>query len=112
MRGLRTRIRFDRAAGTFSARASDRWRSERVHCPLTDVAALQLAGVQPGPLEMNAVLAAPAGMRVHLLGSRDAAGLRRDAARLAEFVGVPLLDHAVTWEGVAQPEPSSPGSKR
>ena len=43
--------------------------------------------------QLNLVLAKPSGRRIVLVTHADERALRQDAQRLAEFLGVPLLDH-------------------
>ena len=62
--------------------------------PLRDVAAVQVLVVRgTDALEMNLVLARPEGERLNVMCHAVETPLRADAQQLAEFLGVPVLDH-------------------
>jgi hypothetical protein len=79
--------------------------------PIRNVRFLQLCSgpqVEPGDgsgytaYQLNLVLVKPSGRRVMLVTHGNERALRQDAQRLAEFLGVPLLDH--TTESRAKTE--------
>ncbi|KPL00353.1 MAG: hypothetical protein AMK75_05620 [Planctomycetes bacterium SM23_65] len=61
--------------------------------PLRHVAAVQILSKRGNIGQMNLVLARPAGVRLSVVGHAREHVLRADAARLAELLSVPLLDH-------------------
>ncbi len=99
------RWEFDRDAGVFTLR---RWRTTKER-PLTDILAVQLldggdhtGGDGPGfrTWQVNLIVDDEAEPRCNLSNDGNLEAARRHAAGLAEFLGVPLLDH-VAEETVA-----------
>ena len=94
-------IVFDRVRG--SVRGKGLKFDERIQgqMPLHNISALQLcSGTVRGSenhlfpaFELNLVLVEPPGQRIWLITRQTDRTLRRDAERLAQFLGVPLLDH-------------------
>lgn len=74
-------------------------RSER--CPIACIAAVQICSRAVSDegfiaYELNVVFRDQAGARLPIISHGDSAALRADAAQLARFLRVPLLDHART----------------
>jgi hypothetical protein len=53
------------------------------------------------PVQVNLICLRPAGGRVHILSDTDPTRVEQTALRLAEFVGVPMLDHRGAVQGCA-----------
>ena len=95
------RVRADR---TSRALTVGRGAAERRH-PFDDLAALQVCSRAVAnakhpyvAFELNLILTDPPGERISLTCHANSEALQRDATDLAEFLGVPLLDH--TGDGV------------
>jgi hypothetical protein len=69
------------------------------YAPLKDIAGIQVCSKQVRNegtytvYEMNIVMSRPDGARIAAMCHGDRAALFADARKLAEFLGVPLVDH-------------------
>ena len=93
-------VRADRSTGLVSVRDMSFPVARWVSYPLEQLAAVQVCAYYSGgdgpytAYELNVVLREPPAHRINVACHADGERLRDDAARLAEFLDLPLLDHA------------------
>lgn len=94
-------IVFDRGRGSVRGKGLKLDGRIQGQMPLHNISAFQLCSgtVRDSEshffpsFELNLVLVEPPGQRICLMSRRTDRTLRRDAEQLAQFLGVPLLDH-------------------